>query len=391
MIPQEMEQIDWRLPHCPAPPHWSVDWPAIERVFPFLAPMAGCEQDPTWHREGDVLTHTRMVCQSLSEMPSWRSLPATDRSIVFAAALLHDVAKPAVSRVEDGRIRSTGHSAKGARMSRLLCWQSPEMFALQPLPYRLQFSIRRQIVGLVRYHGAPLHLLRRENPERDVISLSQIARCDLLTVLAEADVRGRIADDTDDLVEHVELFRQFATEHDCLTGPRSFASAHTRWLYLQGRDISPDVEAYDDTRFHITMMAGLPGSGKNTWIAENLPDLPVISLDAIRREIGAPPTGNQGPVVQLAKDRAREYMRACEPFVWNATSASISTRTPLLRLFFDYGARVRIVYLEPPWQELLRRNKTRPERDRLPEDALRRLAERIDIPEINEAQQVDYF
>jgi len=391
MTTSQTQQTDWHLPHCPAPTDWSVDWAAIERAYPFLAPMASCEQDPTWHREGDVLTHTRMVCEALADMPAWRSLPPTERSIVFAAALLHDVAKPAASQIEDGRIRSFGHSAKGARMSRLLCWQSPEMFELDTLPCRCQFSIRRQIVALVRYHGAPLNLLKRDDPQRDMIGLSQFLRCDLLAILAEADVHGRIADDTDDLLERVELFRQLAEEMNCLTGPRPFASPHTRWLYLRGRDISPDVEAYDDTQFQITLMSGLPGSGKNTWIDANLPELPVVSLDAIRREIGAPPTGNQGPVVQLAKDRARVLMRENRPFVWNATSAALSVRTQLLRLFFDYKARVRIVYLEPSWKKLLQRNRTRPEGERLPEDALRKLAERLDVPEINEAPQVDYY
>ena len=31
------------------------------------------------------------------------------------------------------------------------------------------------------------------------------------------------------------------------------------------------------------MMSGLPGAGKDFWVAENLRDLPVISLDALRR------------------------------------------------------------------------------------------------------------
>ena len=35
---------------------------------------------------------------------SWRQLEGETRSILFAAALLHDIAKPITTRIENGRI-----------------------------------------------------------------------------------------------------------------------------------------------------------------------------------------------------------------------------------------------------------------------------------------------
>ena len=32
---------------------------------PWCRAMADCPQDAEWHREGDVWTHTKMVCQQL--------------------------------------------------------------------------------------------------------------------------------------------------------------------------------------------------------------------------------------------------------------------------------------------------------------------------------------
>lgn len=37
-----------------------MDWSGIR--FPWIAPMVECMQDPDYHTEGDVWTHTRMVC-----------------------------------------------------------------------------------------------------------------------------------------------------------------------------------------------------------------------------------------------------------------------------------------------------------------------------------------
>ena len=43
----------------------------------------------------------------------------------------------------------------------------------------------------------------------------------------------------------------------------------------------PDYAAFDDTVCEVVMMSGLPGAGKDFWVAENLADCPVVSLDAL--------------------------------------------------------------------------------------------------------------
>lgn len=171
----------WTFPYCPAPPHWSIDWPAIQERFAWIHAMAGVPQDPLHHAEGDVLTHTRMVAEALVALDEWRNLSADIRTLLFAAALLHDVAKLACTRTdEDGRITSPRHARVGASMVRTILSLGADLDQTAPL---LQ---RETIARLVQYHGLPLWWFDKGDPERAVIGASQSVRLDWLVLLAEA-------------------------------------------------------------------------------------------------------------------------------------------------------------------------------------------------------------
>src|SRR4030095_16236572 len=118
VLSTDKEHLLWHCPGCPEPPGWTLDFDALVERFDWLRRMDGCPQDPEWHAGGDVLVHVRMVCEALVALRAWRELPEAARHVVFAAALLHDVAKPQFTRVEDGRIRSRGHAVGGARPQR---------------------------------------------------------------------------------------------------------------------------------------------------------------------------------------------------------------------------------------------------------------------------------
>ena len=105
---------------------------------------------------------------------------------------------------------------------------------------------------------------------------------------------------------------------------------------------------HEDYRCTVTVMSGLPGSGKDTWLAKNTLNLPVVALDDIREELEVEATEDQGTVVQAAKERCRELMRAEKSFAFSATNLLRQTRKRWIDLFADYGARIEIVYVEPP-------------------------------------------
>jgi len=365
------------LRHVPTPPLWKVDWEGAVRQYEILGTLAGCHQDEEWHGEGDVAVHSRMVCEALAGLEAWRLRDERERSIIFTAALLHDIGKPSKTRMEGGRIRSRGHSRKGEMLARVLLWEMG-----------VPIMIREQIAGLIRSHQVPFFLIDRPDRERLLFELSQSVRLDYLGLVAEADARGRVCADGTRLLENIALFLQYAREEGCLDRPREFPSALSRFEYFARDDRSANYLAYDNTRVDTVVMSGLPGAGKDTWIAENLPRWKVISLDRLREEMKIAADCPQGRVVQRAREIAREFLRRGESFVWSATNTSREMRSNVVRLLRSYNARVRIVYVEAPAGELYRRNR---ERKRVvPEEVITRLLNRWEPPSITEGHEVDW-
>ena len=70
--------------HFPAPPDWRFDWEALYRAYPWVREMEGCPQDPDLHAEGDVLTHTRMVCEETTRLTAWRDADDRRKAVLLA-------------------------------------------------------------------------------------------------------------------------------------------------------------------------------------------------------------------------------------------------------------------------------------------------------------------
>jgi predicted kinase len=356
-----------------------VDWDLYDREYPWIQRLRGCPQDPIHHAEGDVWIHVRMVCEELAALHAWRALDPVTRRMLFAAALLHDSGKPDCTKHEsDGRITSRGHSRRGAILARQILWR-----------LGVPFSLRESVANLVRWHQVPYYLIDREDPRRPAIEISQSVRCEHLAILAEADVRGRHCADKQRLLDNVALFAEYCREEGCLTEARPFASDHARFLYFHQDNRHPDAPAYADFRAEVVLMSGLPGAGKDHWLRHNLPDWPVISLDALRGELDVSPEDDQGTVLTEARERARQMLRERRSFAWNATNVSRQLRSGLIALFAGYGARVRIAYLEVPdpvlWEQNRRRTAV------VPQAVIERMLDRWEVPDRTEAHQVDWI
>ena len=380
------------LGHLPHPPNYEYDWPGLEALTSlsdWFRRMTATPQNPLWHGEGDVWVHTRLVCEALARLVEFRAMPEKARNALALAALLHDIGKVTTTRQEEGAWVSPRHGPVGAKLARKLLWQE---FGLCGTPEAQRF--REAVCLLVRYHTKPPHLIEGDQSSTFILRLA--ANGELapdftlraLCLLSEADRLGSIASDNPEFFDRIELARELIREEACLDGPYPFRSARTLRALFTGSRVWRDQELFDDTWGEVILMCGLPGTGKDAWIRANYPDLPVVSLDNLRLEMEVDPAGNQGQVVQAARERAKTLLRQRQPFIWNATSLT-SLREQQISLFEQYHAKVRLVFLETAWEENLRRNASRP--DVVPEDVIDHMLARLEPPERFEAQKVEWI
>lgn len=389
MHPIEFQDV---LRCLPKPPDFRFDFEGIRKT-PLASVISGMEntpQNPMWHAEGDVWAHTKMVCGELCRLSEFRSLSDEERNVLSLAALLHDAGKPLSTREENGELVSPGHALKGATLVREILWR--EMHLSGKKEYQ---SLRESVCFLIRYHTQPAHILENSDPmrrARKIASNGALAKyftLKNLCLLAEADERGRLNPEKNKRIENIELARAAFMESGAYTSPYPFKTDVTKYAYLSGKNVWEDQELFDSAWGEVILLCGLPASGKDTYLKAHFPSLPVVSLDDIRRETGVKPTDNQGAVVQAAQERAREYLRRKQPFVWNATSLIPALRKNHISLFEDYGARVKIVFLETGWAENLRRDKER--KYEVSEKVICDMLSRFIPPEAFEAHVVEWL
>lgn len=149
------------------------------RHYPELHALIDCPQDPQWHPEGDVWTHTLHCMDAFARH---RIGDTQEDRIVGWAVLCHDFGKPATTFTDSaGRIRSPNHEEAGVAptedfMSRI----SRERKLLDG------------IIPLVRDHLKPFDLFRDQSSDGAIRRLARrVGRIDRLIRVAEADCAGR--------------------------------------------------------------------------------------------------------------------------------------------------------------------------------------------------------
>lgn len=374
MMVDKIKKMKWSL-------STNKNWDYLEETFDWVADMRQVPQDHIHHAEGNVAIHTQRVLEALQSFDDFKNLGAQEQEVLWAAALLHDVEKRSTTVEEStGRITSRGHAKRGEFTARQVLYRD----------LATPFAIREQVAALVRLHGLPLWILDKQNPTKALIDASLRVDMKLLAILAKADALGRMCADQQDLLDRIEFFVAFCQEQYCWTESRKFVSPLARFVYFQKEDSFPDYVPFDDFKGEVIMISGLPGMGKDTHIKKMYPDLPVVSLDNIRRKFKLKPNDSSatGWAVQQAKEEAKTFLRKGVPFIWNATNITKQIRSQWIDLFTTYKASVRLEYVETSYHEWLRQNANR--EHPVPQTVIMRLLEKLEVPTHSEAHEVIY-
>jgi tRNA nucleotidyltransferase (CCA-adding enzyme) len=184
----------------------ALDLGVIDRVLPELRPLVGCEQEPEWHPEGDVWTHTLMVIDETRQAND--DLPRPRLITVMLGAVCHDLGKPATTAFLDGRIRSLDHEQAGVEPTESLL----DRLNVHSID---GFDVRGQVIGLVAHHLKPGMLHKAPNVGDGAFRrLAQKVDLELLARLARADCRGRTGSfDCSAMDWFIERARALGVEH----------------------------------------------------------------------------------------------------------------------------------------------------------------------------------
>ncbi|MDR1924073.1 MAG: HD domain-containing protein, partial [Planctomycetaceae bacterium] len=82
--------------------------------FPEIAALVDCPQNQEYHPEGDVFTHTTMVCDAAANIADEQNFCDKDRMILVFSGLCHDFGKPATTIInKHGKWSSPNHQVEG--------------------------------------------------------------------------------------------------------------------------------------------------------------------------------------------------------------------------------------------------------------------------------------
>lgn len=213
---------------------------AMEQLDPWFAEvkaLKGLPQNPEWHPEGDVWTHTMLVVDAAASLRSQAHEPFA----FVLSALCHDFGKAVTTQEVNGRIISHGHDKAGVPLAKALL-------------DRLGASakVHSYVLNMVELHMAPNAFVGQQAHRKAYNRLFDRAVCpnDLL-LLALSDDLGcddRIARPGvhEELVSHLQDFEELMARP-----------------YVQGRDLlelgmEPGPELGEVLRYaHKLRLAGL--------------------------------------------------------------------------------------------------------------------------------------
>ena len=145
--------------------------------FPELERLIGTPQNPRFHPEGDVWTHTMQV---LDEAANLRN-KATEPLWFMLSALCHDFGKAAVTTEKDSDVHAYGHEREGLPLVRSFLGRITN-----------EVKLMEYVLNMIEMHMEPMQKVRDGALIRSYMKMFDRSVCpeDML-LLAKADYMGR--------------------------------------------------------------------------------------------------------------------------------------------------------------------------------------------------------
>lgn len=210
--------------------------------------------------------------------------------------------------------------------------------------------------------------------------------------MAEANALGRRSAEKENMHEMVLMCAELAKELGCWEEPYPYAEVDVRHIDLSCHrprwNIIQKRSAYDPEWGQVTMLYGLPGTGRGAWIQAHYPVLPVVCLGEICREQGIPRQKATSDDIAEVRHRAFKLLEQHRPFVWIHNYLNL----PELYRWLDdcrvYKAAVKLVFLETGEKERTQRNLSR--KEPVSEWGVNNMIGSLEIPYLTEVREVEW-
>lgn len=140
------------------------------------------------------------------------------------------------------------------------------------------------------------------------------------------------------------------------------------------------------------VMIGMPGSGKSTWIKNNLPDIPVVSRDIIRAELGFTASPDEKAVLskeqeilvtQREFELIRDYAQSGQSFVIDDTNTG-RYRKNLVDKLRRYGVHIKFIRMRTDLETCIKRRN-----GQIPADVMKKIHAGIIEPKEGEYDSLE--
>lgn len=209
----------------------------------FVAQMNACDHNldsdnlNSYHLEGSVFTHVMMI---LKQIEQYDYITEYGRYIYSIIALCHDLGKAEAREVRDGKVTFYNHDAISAFKS---------IDVLNKL--QLSQEEKQNIFQTISHHTQVFRLTNQQL--YDKLYNSDVYNC--IRIFGEFDHKGRFHDNIETQEEEQPLYTAYKVASNA---PKT-----------------------------VTVMVGLPASGKSSYIEQNAPEGSfIVSRDAIVEQLG---------------------------------------------------------------------------------------------------------
>lgn len=140
----------------------------------------------------------------------------------------------------------------------------------------------------------------------------------------------------------------------------------------------------------LTIVVGLPRSGKSTWIDKNKGDAVVVSHDWIRENILGTHYADAANAIiwTIADATIRIILGQGKDVILDGMNNTKSVRKFYIDIAKKYNAKVKMLVITTPLNVCLARNN---KSHKLPDEALKAIADYLELPTSEESSDIEYY